>query len=105
MSFIFLIGCVALQVWAWRTVLRRLQGGTITRLQGALRYAGWAFLPVLLFVGGFAAMVGLEELTDAALIDERAALLAFPALALSVFSTVGFAIRSALVRRRPDTGS
>lgn len=105
MFLIFLIGCVGMQIWAWRSVIGRLQGGTITRLQGASRYAGWAFLPVLLFVGGFAAMVGIEEWLQVALIEERAALLAFPVFALSVLGTVVFTIRCAFLRRRQDAGS
>jgi len=105
MFLIYLIGCVGMQVWAWRSVVRRLQGGTITRLQGASRYAGWAFLPVLLFVGGFAAMVGIEEWLQVALIEERAALLAFPVFGLAVLGTVAFTVRCALLRSRQDTAS
>ena len=105
MILIFLIGCVAIQVLAWRSIVRRLQGGAMTTLQGASRYAGWAFLPLLLFVGGFAAMVGIEEWLDVALVEERAALLAFPAFALSVLGTALFWIRCAFLRRRPDGAS
>lgn len=102
MFLIYLIGCVGMQAWAWRSVVRRLQAGTITRLQGASRYAGWAFVPVLLFVGGFAAMVGIEEWLHVALIQERAALLTLPVFGLAVLGTVVFTIRCAFLRRRPE---
>lgn len=103
MLLIYLIGCVGMQVWAWRSVVRRLNGGTITRVQGASRYAAWAFLPVLLFVGGFAGMVGIEEWLRTTLVEERAALLAVPVSGLAVLGTVVFTVRCAFLRRRPDT--
>jgi hypothetical protein len=93
MVLIHLIGCLGVQVWSWRSLSRRLKRGTITQLQGALRHAGWAFLPVLLFVGGCATMVGIQH----------AALLACPALGLSVLGTMVFAIRCAFVDVRQDT--
>jgi hypothetical protein len=93
MFVLFLIGCLGVQVWAWRSVGRRLQAHTITRLRAFWTYAGWAFLPVLLFVGGFAAMVGIEEWLQIAVIGERAALLAFPVFVLSVLGTAVFGIR------------
>ena len=103
MILIYLIGSVVMQAWAWRSLIARLQGGTITRLQSVSRFAGWAFLPVLLFVGGFAAMVGIEEWLQVALIEERAALLAFPVLGVAVLGTVAFTVRCALLRSRQDT--
>jgi hypothetical protein len=100
MFFVCLIGSVGLQVWAWRRLIRRLKDGTTTKLRGAASYAAWAFLPVLVFGGGFAVMVGLEEWLQVALIYERAALWAFPVFALSVLGTIAFAISCALVARR-----
>jgi hypothetical protein len=99
-----LVGQIALQVWAWRGLMGRLRGGTLTRLQAVTRYAGWAFLPVVLFVAIYLAMVGLEEWWDIALIGERTVLLAVPVCALSVVGSIGFAVRSALVRRTGPTG-
>jgi len=99
MFLAFLMGSIVLQTWAWRRLVRRLEGGTLTGLQAASRYAGWAFLPVLLFVAIFMAMVGLEEWLNVALIEERAALLALPVLAVSVLGTSGFTVRCAFVRR------
>ena len=99
MFLVFLISSLGLQVWAWRSLIRRVQIRALTRLQGTARYAGWAFLPVLLFVGVFFAMVGLEEWLHMALIEERAALLALPVLGLSTLGSVGFVVRSAFVRK------
>jgi hypothetical protein len=99
MSVTLLIGSIVLQAWAWRSLVGRLRAGTLTRLQTAARYAGWAFLPALSFVAVFVAMVGLEEWLGVALVEERAALLAWPVLALSVLGTIGFTVRCAFVRR------
>jgi hypothetical protein len=93
--FFFLIGSVGLQIWAWRSLTVRLAGGTATRLQSVLRYAGWALVPLLLLVGGFAAMIGIEELFDVALVGERSGLLAIPVFGLSVLGTLAFMIRCA----------
>lgn len=98
MFLIYLMGCVGIQVWAWRSLIRRLRGGTITRFQGVSRYAGWAFLPILLFVGGFAALVGIEEWLQVALIEERAALLIFPVFGLSSLGAAAFVVRCAFLR-------
>jgi hypothetical protein len=95
---LLLIGQIALQVWAWRRLFGRLKDGTLTRLQGAARYAGWAFLPVVLFVVIYFAMVGLEEWRHVALIEERTALLFLPVFALSAISSIGLAVRCVLVR-------
>ena len=103
MFLIYLIGGVGVQVWAWRSLIDRLQDGTITKLQSASRYAGWAFLPVLLFVCGFVAMVGIEEWLQVALIEERATLLALPVVGLSFLGTVAFTVRCAFWRSRQDT--
>jgi hypothetical protein len=101
---LFLVGQLALQVWVWRRLIGRLKDGTLTRIQGAARYAGWGFLPVALFVTIYVAMVGLEEWWHIALIEERTALLTVPVLALSVVCSIGFAIRCAFVRRTTPTG-
>ena len=95
MFLVFLIGSVGLQVWAWRRLTMRLAGGAATKLQSVLRYAGWAFVPLLLLVLGFAAMIGIEELFNVALVGERAALLAIPVSGLSVLGTLAFVVRCA----------
>jgi hypothetical protein len=99
MFLAFLIGSVGLQVWAWRRSTKGLAGGAATKLQIVLTYAGWAFVPLLLLVGGLAAMIGIEGLFDVALVGERTALLAIPVFGLSVLGTLAFTVRCALWRR------
>jgi hypothetical protein len=99
MLLVLLIGSVALQAWAWRSLARRIRHGALTRVQGAARFAGWAFLPVALFVAGFFAMVGLEEWLDVPLIEERGALLFLPVLGTAILGSLGFAVRSAFLGR------
>lgn len=101
MFLIYLMGCVGIQVWAWRSLIRRLRRGSITRLQSVCRYAGWAFLPILLFVGGYAALVGIEEWLHVAIIAERAALLVFPVVGVSVLGTAAYTVRCAFLRATP----
>jgi hypothetical protein len=95
---ILLIGSIALQVWTWRRLIGRVKDGTLARRRGAARYAGWAFLPVVMFVAIYLAMVGLEEWWGVALIEERTALLFLPVFALSVIGSIGFAVRCGIVR-------
>lgn len=100
MFLIYLIGCVALQAWAWRGLIGQVRAGSLTRVQSTLRYVALAFVPLLLFVTGFAALVGVEEWFKVAVIPERAPLLVLPVLAVSVVGSLAFAIRSALVTNR-----
>jgi hypothetical protein len=98
MFFIYLIGCVALQVWVWRRLMRRLRAHALTRLQCILHFSWWALLPIVVFVGGFALLVWIEELLDVALIEERSVLLGLRVIGLSVVGTFLFAVRCALAR-------
>jgi hypothetical protein len=95
----FVIGAIALPAWAWQRLLVRMRSGALSRGQGALRYAGWAFVPVVAFVAAFMAMVGLEEWLSVALVPERSPLLVIPVLALSVLWTLAFWIRCLFLRR------
>lgn len=104
MYLVFLLGSVVLQAWAWRGLSRRVRAGALGRFQGAIRYTGWAFLPVPLLVAVFFAMVGLEELFGVALVEERGALLALPVLALSLLGSLAFWARSAFFRKVPRAG-
>lgn len=95
---VYLIGCVGLQIWSGRSLIARVRTGRITKWRAAGRYAGWSFLPVLVFVAGFAVLVGIEESFDLAIIDERTALLGLPVIGLSTVGTVAFWIVCAVVR-------
>lgn len=103
MLLVLLVGSLALQVWAWRTISKRIEWGGMTKLQGAARYAFWAFLPLLVFVGIFFGAVGVEEWLGVALISEPVArgtpLVALLLFTLSGLGWLGFAVRSAFLHK------
>jgi hypothetical protein len=100
-----LLGSIALQVWAWRSLQRRVMSGAVTRPAALLRYGGWALLPLLLFVGLFLSAIGAEELTGTATIPEPLArialLIAALLLGLAGLGWLSFSILCALVWRVP----
>ena len=93
MYFLALVGSIVVQAWAWGRLMSRLEAGAITKPQGMLRYAAWAFLPLLCLVGVFAVMIGVEEWLSVALIEERAPLLVIPIFVLGTFGTIAFVVR------------
>lgn len=101
MLFVLLVGSVALQAWAWRRLRRRVATGEFTRFGGSIRYGGWALVPLLLFVGVFFGLVGLEELSGGAIISEpmgRATLpMAILLLGIAGLGGVCFSISCALI--------
>jgi hypothetical protein len=101
MYVLALVGGIVLQAWAWRQLTSRLKTGAITKPQGMLRYAAWAFLPLFCLVGGFALMIGMEEWLSVALIEERAPLLVIPVFALGAFGTIAFVVRCLSLRAGP----
>lgn len=82
MILVLLVGVVALQAWVWQRLRIRVLSGEITRLGALVRYAGWALLPALSCVAGFFGLVGLEEVSGAAIVPEPVGRLALPASAL-----------------------
>jgi hypothetical protein len=70
MLLILLLASVGLQVWAWRSLQKRVVSGAITKLGALLRYGAWALTSLLSFAGLFLAAVAAEELTGAAIIPE-----------------------------------
>jgi hypothetical protein len=96
---LFVIAAIVLQAWAWQRLVTRMLSGALSRGQGALRYTGWAFVPVIVFVALFMAMVGLEEWLGLALVPERSPLLVIPVFALSVLWTLAFWGRCLFLRR------
>jgi hypothetical protein len=70
MFLLFLLGCVALQTWAWVSLHRRVLSGSLTKLGAIVRYTGWALVPLVLLAALFFGAVGLEELTGTAVIPE-----------------------------------
>jgi hypothetical protein len=103
MYLLVLVGSIVVQAQAWRQLTSRLKAGAITKPQGLLRYAAWAFLPLLCLVGGFAVMIGVEEWLSVALIEERAPLLVIPVFAVGTVGTIAFVVRCLSLRARPTT--
>ena len=107
MLLVLLAGSVALQAWAWRRLLRRVAAGEVARLEGSVRYGGWAVVPLLLLVAFFFGLVGLEELFDSAIIPEllgRAALpIAMLLLGVAALGWLCFSVFCAFIGRVPRT--
>jgi hypothetical protein len=82
MILVLLVGVVALQAWVWRRLRTRVLTGEVTRLGALVRYSGWALLPPVLSVAGFFGMVGLEEVSGAAIVPEAVGRSALPAAVL-----------------------
>ena len=82
MLFVLLPGSVALQVWAWRSLRKRVMAGANTKTGAVLRYGGWALVPLALFLGIYLGAVGFEELSGAAIIPESLGRTALPVAAL-----------------------
>jgi hypothetical protein len=68
---LFLIATVSAPIVAIRAGLRRIRSGRIGRLKGFLLYGLAALSPTVVYVALFFALVGIEELTGAALIAEE----------------------------------
>jgi len=82
----------AVQIWAFKRC-RRVRATAPWRRRRCLLNVALAWLPVPLFVLGFAALIGLEELLQESLIDERAGLLIAPVVGLSVLGSLAIMIR------------
>jgi len=105
MLLVLLVGSIALQIWAWRRLRGRVVAGDVTRFGGVVRYGGWAFAPLLLYVGFFFGLVGLEELSGAAIIPEPVGRATLPVAALllgvALLGSLSFSILCALFWRVP----
>jgi len=82
MFLLLLLGCVAMQAWAWVSLRRRIVSGSLTRLGAIVRYTGWAVAPLVLLAALFFGAVGLEEVTGAAVLPELIGRAALPAAAV-----------------------
>ena len=79
--------------WAFWYQIRSLARGKHSKRKSIFLHAVYTSAPVLLYVGVFAALVGIEELTELAIIGEGFA----RSLALVVVGGVGVTIMSTLV--------
>ncbi len=86
---VVLLGTVGLAIGAFVVRLRRLRSARLSRGRAILGYFAWTLSPVLAFVALFFALIGIEEVSGAALIGEG--------LARSFLLVVGLAVSVALV--------
>ena len=98
-----LVAILGVPVAAWHFLLPRIRGGTISSLRGFGLYALASLSPTILYLGFFFALVGIEELTGAALIPEEMGrslllLLAF-GLFVWLWAVLFFAIAATRARR------
>lgn len=66
--FVLLMPTASIAAFIWQ--LSRVRRGLSSRLKGIVWYAIYSWVPVLLFVGVYFALVGLEELLKTSLIGE-----------------------------------
>ncbi len=97
-----LVLCVPVLAFAWQ--YRKVRRGTRSRLKATLLYAIFSAVPVLLYVGVFLVLVGVEELTGSALIGEAYArslvIVAIGGLGVVAIGSLLFAVVAALTRPR-----
>jgi hypothetical protein len=104
-----LFGTLGLAVWAFVVRLRGLRAGRLSRGRAIFGYLGWTISPALAFVAVFFALVGIEEVTGAALIGEglgRSFLLVVGlSLSLVLVGGTAFAVTAWLAGGRSGPGS
>jgi hypothetical protein len=99
---VWLAATLAVPVVAWRALLPRMRAGTISSLRGFALYALAALSPTMLYLGFFFAMVGLEELTGAALISEGTGRILLFVLAFGLFVWLCAVLSFAIAARRAN---
>ena len=64
--FLILLAPIASFVWQFRKVHR----GVSSRFKGIVLYAAYSTVPVLMYIGIFLVLVGVEDLLNISLVDE-----------------------------------
>ncbi len=109
MFLLILLAVLALQAWAWHRLAGHVASGALTKLQAIVRYALWAFVPLLLFLAVFLGSVGLEEWLGIPLLSEpmgRATpLIVACLLGVAGLGSVAFGVRCALIKRSTAGGA
>jgi len=82
MFLLLVLGCIALQAWAWVSLRGRILSGSLTRLGAIARYTAWALAPLVLLAALFSGVVALEEVTGAAVLPDLLGRAALPAAAV-----------------------
>ncbi len=100
-----LVGMVTVPLAACAWQYRRMRSGRRTRRAAILRCAVFSVLPVVLYVGLFLALVGVEELAGVALIGDGYArslpLVVIAGLGLAFIGTLVLTVLALFVRRPP----
>lgn len=104
MFLLLLLGCIALQAWAWRSLRSRIRSGGLTKLAAVVRYSAWALAPLAALTALFLGGIGLEEVTGAAVLPEPLGRAALPAaaalLCLAALGILSFGIQVAVLKPR-----
>ena len=97
-AFLILLAPIASFVWQFHRVRR----GICSRLKAIVVYAAYSAVPLLMYLGIFLALAGLEELLNTSLVGEGYArsliIVCFGAAALIIVGTVALSIAVALIK-------
>ena len=109
MLLLLLVGCIALQAWAWRSLRSRIRSGNLTKLAAVVRYSAWALAPLVALATLFFGVIGLEEVTGAAVLPEPIGRATLPAaavlLCLAGLGVLSFGIQVALLKPRASANA
>ena len=96
--FLILLAPIASFVWQFRRVHR----GVSSRFKGIVSYAAYSTVPVLMYIGIFLVLVGVEELLNISLVDEGYArslmIVGVGGAALVIVGTIIFSIVVAFIK-------
>ena len=96
--FLILLAPIASFVWQFRRVHR----GVSSRFKGIVLYAAYSAVPVLMYIGIFLALVGVEELLNTSLVGEGYArsliIVGVGGTALVIVGTIIFSIVVAFIK-------
>jgi hypothetical protein len=96
--FLILLAPIASFVWQFRKVHR----GVSSRFKGTVLYAAYFTVPVLMYIGIFLVLVGVEELLNISLVDEGYArslmIVGVGGTALVIVGTIIFSIVVAFIK-------
>ena len=102
MLIAWLVAILVVPVVAWHVLLPRMRAGTISPLRGFGLYALASLSPTMLYLGFFFALVGIEELTGAALIPEGVGRSLLLVLAFGLFGWLCAALSFAIAASRAN---
>jgi hypothetical protein len=97
--FVFLILLAPIASFVWQ--FRRVHRGVSSRFKGIVLYAAYSAVPVLMYIGIFLALVGVEELLNTSLVGEGYArslmIVSVGGAALIIVGTIAFSIAVAFI--------